>query len=709
MRYQICITQEVEHLYIDDMKKYIIVIFTLINLSAIGQTTYYVKNGGSDAAAGTSDETAWETITKVNTVWSAGTFVPGDVISFKAGDVFYGELIPAESGTSGNPITVTSYGTGDKPILTGFTEITSWTNEGSGIYSNVVSCESALEMVTIDGVQYGAGRFPNAPTLLTVDSHTYNSDTDIATITDADLNSDVQDWTGATVFHIRTHFAYDKQTITSHSGSTITYSSGYSPTDGWGYFIQNDIKCLTEFGDWYYDLSGTKFYMYFPDNNPDSYEVKIATKDKIIDLNSSITYITIDGLQIEGSNYVTIDCGNSQDNLTVSDCDIQFSGGFGILLNVCDNVTITNNTFDYTNINGIHVQWDSEYLTITNNIFNHTNQLLGAGSTGFYGTAIQAHYQGTNGGALIEYNKIYNTGYCGISFGGPNSICRYNYIDTFCTEKDDGAGIYYGIQDVAYDMEISHNVILNGVANIAGKGGTSCFAAGIYFDYNSIGTDKVIEYNTIANCDFGIFLSMNQNTEVTNNLVYNCTSNLNIQEFSVSPQVYNRSLTINNNIFCAKSSTQYPAKLQTYDDNFDLWGTIDYNYYAKPIASTTNIFACAIGNWTYVNHTLAEWTAYSTHDSNSNLSQVNVSSEDDIHFIYNETIDTKYYSLSSTMKDVTNTEYSGVISLSPFSGKVLLGVGTVTDVTEYQPPSGILIDADGNFMIDSDGNIMTTE
>lgn len=71
-------------------------------------TTYYVSATGSDAAAGTSPATAWQTITKVN----ASTFVAGDSIRFKGGNSFSGALVFSNSNASGtatSPITVDVY------------------------------------------------------------------------------------------------------------------------------------------------------------------------------------------------------------------------------------------------------------------------------------------------------------------------------------------------------------------------------------------------------------------------------------------------------------------------------------------------------------------------------------------------------------------------------------------------------------------------
>lgn len=93
--------------------KNLIVIFLIFCNQAFG-TTYYVSNTGSDAANGTSTGTPWQTITKVN----AGTYIAGDQILFNGGQTFTGSLLFStnSSGTSGNPITIDSYGTGNATI-----------------------------------------------------------------------------------------------------------------------------------------------------------------------------------------------------------------------------------------------------------------------------------------------------------------------------------------------------------------------------------------------------------------------------------------------------------------------------------------------------------------------------------------------------------------------------------------------------------------
>ncbi|MFF7558846.1 LamG-like jellyroll fold domain-containing protein [Streptomyces pseudovenezuelae] len=79
-------------------------------------TTYYVSSGsGSDSNDGCTSSTPWKTLTNVNST----TFNPGDQILFQGGGSWTGELQPQGSGASGNPITISKYGSGAAPILNG--------------------------------------------------------------------------------------------------------------------------------------------------------------------------------------------------------------------------------------------------------------------------------------------------------------------------------------------------------------------------------------------------------------------------------------------------------------------------------------------------------------------------------------------------------------------------------------------------------------
>lgn len=78
--------------------------------------TYFLDAGnGDDAADGTSPETAWKSLGKLESI----QFKAGDVILFKAGDVFRGSFWHQGSGTPENPIIYGAYGEGAKPRLEG--------------------------------------------------------------------------------------------------------------------------------------------------------------------------------------------------------------------------------------------------------------------------------------------------------------------------------------------------------------------------------------------------------------------------------------------------------------------------------------------------------------------------------------------------------------------------------------------------------------
>src|SRR5687767_14099223 len=92
-------------------------------------TTYYVKNGGNDAASGLSDATAWATLGRVASASLGG----GDAVLFKRGSRWREELIYYGGGTSDTSrLVFGAYGTGTAPIIDGSDIVTGWTTETSG-------------------------------------------------------------------------------------------------------------------------------------------------------------------------------------------------------------------------------------------------------------------------------------------------------------------------------------------------------------------------------------------------------------------------------------------------------------------------------------------------------------------------------------------------------------------------------------------------
>lgn len=172
------------------MKNTYSILILLFIVCQANATVYYIDNHGNDLNNGLTQKTAWQTISKVNSMFHI--FQAGTRILFKRGQVFYGSLLVSKSGNVASPIEIGAYGTGINPIITGFTNVTSWTNLKGNIWESKTAASTlpTCNMVIINGTEYAMGRFPNT-NYLTYQSHVKNT-----AITSTDLTG-TPDWTGA--------------------------------------------------------------------------------------------------------------------------------------------------------------------------------------------------------------------------------------------------------------------------------------------------------------------------------------------------------------------------------------------------------------------------------------------------------------------------------------------------------------------------------
>lgn len=92
-------------------------VFTFLILAVIsssGRSYYLSSTEGLDSNAGTMDE-PWKTLEKISSV----ILQPNDTVCFKRGERFDGHFIVKGSGSESQPIVITSYGQGERPIITG--------------------------------------------------------------------------------------------------------------------------------------------------------------------------------------------------------------------------------------------------------------------------------------------------------------------------------------------------------------------------------------------------------------------------------------------------------------------------------------------------------------------------------------------------------------------------------------------------------------
>src|SRR3989339_419856 len=620
---------------------FFIIIFFWQASDAFASTYYISSTDGDDTCTGLS-QTAYttgvtacpiKTLTKLNTK----TFSPGDNIYFKSGDTFYGTITVSQSGTAGNPITFSSYGSGEKPIITGFTDVTSWTNLGNNIWESTspVSTLSTLNMVTVNNVNTAMGRWPNADAgnggYATLESHSGST-----SITDNQLTS-TPNWAGADIINRVALYILNRSTITNHTNSTLTFSPAttYAPKDGWGYFIENSLSTLDQQNEWYYNPITKKLSIYSA-SQPQN--IKIASSGNLFTVHGS--YITIDGLS--------------------------FSGASGIKLKMLD-ASILNNTIIDSQSNGIEFpyQTHTDSVNITGNSITNTGQLPGMSISNSEGNILNGILVNDKTNGTIEYNSVINSGYNGIKVNGSYNTIRNNFIDTFCNVVDDGGGIY------TYNSShhfITENIIMNGIGqNYGANTSTTNRAEGIYLDY--LTSYHEVSYNTTTTSRIGIF-THGTNLNIHHNTSYNNRTHQMIEYDEVGgiDAVNN---VINNNLFISKSSTQKAIEIDYPLGKTSSIGTVDYNYYARPIVQTDVIRVWEIGVGA-TNYTLAQWQTLLGKDANSHISPVSISSESDIFFDYNATQSSKTVSLPWPVVDMDGNKVTGNVTILPYRSVIYL-------------------------------------
>ena len=115
----------------------------LLSFTLCAQNQYYLSSStGNDNNDGSQTQ-PWKTLSKISNT----TLGLGDTVYFKKGDTFRGHFVVDGSGTEQNPITFTSYGTGNQPIISGSDH-----DDGGGDYREAILVTNHDNMV-FDGLE----------------------------------------------------------------------------------------------------------------------------------------------------------------------------------------------------------------------------------------------------------------------------------------------------------------------------------------------------------------------------------------------------------------------------------------------------------------------------------------------------------------------------------------------------------------------------
>jgi parallel beta-helix repeat protein len=642
--------------------RYIIIAFILLTGNISFAANKYFSSTGNDITGDGSINNPYQSITKLNAIFS--TLSAGDSVLLKRGGTWYGTITVNKSGAIGNPITIGAYGTGENPVITGFTTISGWVNEGGGIYSKIITSAAQTNMVTVDGMQYAMGRYPDASFL------TYESFATNVSITDNGLGTSTN-WTGAEIAIRKNDWTIDRCNVTNHSGDILTYTSLASTQNastGFGYFFQNDLRTLTTYGEWYHNFSTGKFYMYFGVVDPNTKIIQVATLNNNV-YNNGLDYIDIENLKCIGSIASAINLRYNHINCNIKNNTVKFSGAKGIvMLGGSTNCLISNNNVSYCHSVGVD-NGDTQGCTVEYNNIYGIGLLTGQSLTPDNGIGISS-YQSA-GQSLIQYNTIRATGYNGITMWRYGAcIVQYNRIDSTCMVLDDGGAIYTSGAMTRHPRIIRGNIISNSVGNSLGTLNSTSTAAGIYLDETAANVQVL--GNTVFDINYsGIKFHKAQNDTIWDNTVYNCLRGIGIEDY-VGNQIRNHS--IRRNTFFAKTASQYPWYSRVSSTDANLFGTADSNCYARPI-NDNNVFSIQQGVTTVL-YNLNSWRAYTNQDINSRKSAKIIADVSEIDFQYNATSIPVLYSFTGYKKIGSDgTLYNNIAIMQPYTSKIFINDG----------------------------------
>lgn len=547
-------------------------------------TNWYVSNLGNDSQDGHSTSRPLKTIAGIN----AQTLQAGDTVFFRKGDTFAGQINVTVAGTVGVPIVVTSYGTGNKPIIKGSETLTNWVQNGSLWACKATDTVSNLH---VDGVQQVLARKPNFGTWYGIDYASATKDTIVASEFDA-----AQTYVGGSVRFHAVAWSYLTKTIKTGSNlDTVIFTSAASWTasTGHGIYVEN-VKALCDtIGEWFYDNTTDSVY-YYPATgvNPNTLSIEGSTTD--YGFNTNQNYITVNGLHFKnqvlyGIRYYGTPTGSVIQSNTVSVCK-----GGGISSSGASATVSSDSVRDCMTM-GINVSGSGS--TVSDNVVQRIGKV-----NSFFNQAFGI-YPGDN--VDVTGNTVDSIGYSGM-FLGSDGTCANNVVSNYMLNLSDGGGIYLS---GSYRNIVRNNIVKDGrYSTEAGNAAGQTF--GIYIDQPS--DTNLVEGNTVIDGGAaGIFIQFNcyADTVRNNAIITKTTASDQYNLYAKVDTAYSggrTSASINhtitgNTFFNRDTVARFWYQLD-YDDRVGLGpfslGTVNTNHYLNPYAKDKPFLYGIVPPWT---------------------------------------------------------------------------------------------------------------
>jgi hypothetical protein len=568
--------------------------------SASFANNYYFSNSGNDNNNGLTTTSAFQSIDKLNTLISLNAIVSGDTVFFKCGDVFRGQINITVSGTSLSPIVFTSYGNGNKPVISGAEPITNWTLNGNRYEANF---SQAVTNFFVNDREQTLARYPNDHQYLTLDSAqlSYLKDASAASISSSLI-------TNSRICIHTAQWCWEKTNVASVTADKINYSSPLAlvALAQYGYFLYDNINHLDTANEWKYTGS-TQVMSYIPSGgqNPNSLTCEAAVYSNGIQISGSSSYIVINNLSFEKqANAGVLISSSSNKYIKVNDC--YFARQYNHGINDKGKYNEIYNCY-FREIDGIalYVSNTGGSSTIHHNTFRSIGQFRNSGiGTQINGSAVTIGFVDS---CLVHHNDIDSAGYCGISADGGYHLVEKNIIKNAMMLNNDGAALK-SFGALSHHITFRNNFVTSSDGNNEGTFNPNFITPAIYFDFNV--NNCTVQDNTVyGRTQKGIFQNAGDvNNNIIGNIIYgtNYALDMNGHPNQNTADTMN-GYVIKKNVFWLKNSNDYIMRQVDFINTFK-YGLVDSNYYFQPY-STRFAIRPILGGGSSSNLSLTAWRA----------------------------------------------------------------------------------------------------
>jgi parallel beta-helix repeat protein len=500
--------------------------------------TYFIDaTGGNDANDGLMEQTAWQTLSKVNSY----PFAPGENVLFKRGERWRGSLTIPSSGTAEMPIVFGAYGEGPRPIIDATALTAGWTSLGNNLYSLPWSIRDAntTRYFRPSVLVYGGEPMPPVYTLTFADLTVAPVPNNILLqksfwktmiVTSADINENTV--SGLSIYD-GWNTTHPVDALPLGVATIGTNPPGAPPID-----VAPKLSSLKEPGHWYWHDNTLYLYSDIP---PDDMKIEVVSQLYAVD-------------------------SNQKDYITIQDMAMRSGISAGVILQTTDHAILRNLLIYDTGMlhfgGGITV-WNANNNTISENEIRSTLK---------HGILITAWNNVPTTGNTISGNYIHHTGGAGVVLGNAGTSdnrIEHNRIGYTNQLNFDGSGIHLGGSGTG--NVIRYNRIFNG-------GSISVKSAGIMADINPAPTQ--FYYNLIyGNNNGGILLTGSGHEVLNNTLYHNNESIWNVGEIDFFPWGTGVSdCTVKNNIMVASDGKHF-FTVNNWGYDSTKGHDIDYNIY----------------------------------------------------------------------------------------------------------------------------------